>query len=145
MLAMKCVVALLLFSLVAFAAPWPTALGSGMGCAAMLIVFYVTYDRISRVEETEICLESGTIIQRRTFSILFPEKQYSLSDYGLIKSSLVGRTANWISIVLSGARGDLEVARFDPETTDAHWDSPSARELRELLVNRLKLRDLGFV
>ena len=144
-LAFKAAVGFFVVMPVVFLWPWPTALGAVLKCGAILLTICAIYAVISRVAETEINLDQGSIIQRRAYPMLFPEKHYKLGNFSLIKSALIGRSASWISVALSGVGGDLEIARFDPGNAGTRWDSLAASDLRKLLVERLNYRDLGFI
>lgn len=144
-LGVKIVIALFVVTLFAFAGSWPTALEIFLKGAALFGIFCAFYALMARVSETEINLDQGIIIQRRAYPMLFPERCYKLGDFSLIKSTLAGRSASWVSVALSGVGGEIEIARFDPGNEGKKWDSLAASNLRRLLVERLHYRDLGFV
>lgn len=125
--------------------PLPAALTKFARGTLALLVTYAAYTWIFGIEFSEINFASGTITQYRRFNKLFQPKSYKLGDYSLVTSSFVGRGPNWVSVYLSGTKGRLEIGRYDPGSIETKFDSVDAIRLRNLLVSRLKIRDLGLI
>ena len=136
------IASLALFSVVS---PLPAALTTFARGILALLVTYAAYTWIFGIVSSEINFASGTITQYRRFNKLFQPRSYKLSDYSLVTSSFVGRGPSWVSVYLSGTNGRLEIGRYDPGSIETKFDSVDAIRLRNVLVSRLKIRDLGHI
>lgn len=124
---------------------WPWIL-AGAALVAAFVAAVVIGHR-TRIVDTVLDLTQGLIFHRHRRLFFQPPEPSRLTEFGLVLSHLVGEGLG-VSVVLSGADGEFEVARFGPPRQGAQpWlqDHPEAAALRQVLAERLGLRQLGVI
>ena len=114
------------------------------------IAISIAYSWLFEISKTEICPQEGKITQLFSHPIFGTSRQLDIRKYEIVTSKLRmgSRGTNWISVLLSGRYGSVEIARFGPNaliTEDYKSDHPQARLLRYQLATQLGLRDIGVV
>jgi len=114
------------------------------------IALAVSYSWLSKMSRTEIRRDEGVIFQFFAHPVFSTTRQFDLQRYEIVTSNWrMGRGgANWVSVLLSGRNGSLEIARFGPSARVSEGyksDHPEAQSLRFQLATQLGLRDLGVL
>jgi len=114
------------------------------------IAIVVSYSWLSTISRTEIRRHEGAIFQFFAHPIFSTTRQFDLRRYEIVTSNWrMGRGgAHWVSVLLSGRNGSLEIARFGPSGRVSEGyksDHPEAKSLRFQLATQLGLRDLGVL
>lgn len=114
------------------------------------IALAIAYSWLFKISQTEIRPQEGLIVKLFAHPIFATSRQFDIQKYEIVTSKLrMGRGgANWISVLLSGRYGDVEIARFGPNALiiEGHKsDHPQAKLLRSQLATQLGLRDVGVM
>jgi hypothetical protein len=114
------------------------------------IALAISYFWLFKISQTEIRPQEGVIFQYFAHPIFSTTRHFNLQEYEIITSSWakgeVG--AHWVSVLLSGRRGSVEIARFGPNAgicEGGRFDHPDAKALRSQLATQLGLKDLGVL
>ena len=109
------------------------------------IFFVVTHSWIFRIFRTEIRLQEGKIFQFLAGRCFSTPRQFDLRKYEIVISNVrMGRNTGiqWISVLLSGRNGSVEIARFGSDAMlkeGGKLDHPEAKSLRSRLASQLEI------
>lgn len=129
----------------------PVLIVTYMAMATLAVIaLAIIYSWLFKISQTVIRPQEGLITKLFAHPIFATSRQFDIQKYEIVTSKLrMGRGgANWISVLLSGRYGSIEIARFGPKAliTEGHKsDHPQAKLLRSQLASQLGLRDCGVM